>query len=108
MRAALIQEIGRVCLVVESSLAKEALAPNAQCPQLSIQIARALFRTRRELLADCFDVVADQEAGAGDWRADGGGVVHIGGFDDADGAGEAADHVACGGVFDLLGYADHL
>ena len=54
------------------------------------------------------DPVAFLEAGAGDRDADRGGIVDIGGFDDADGCGEAANDCAGGGVLDLLGDANDL
>ena len=63
------------------------------------------LRIQGFLLRDGFYGVAGLEAGAGDRGADRGRVVDVGGFDDADGGGEAADDRAGGGVLDLLGDA---
>ena len=60
------------------------------------------------LLGDGGDAVAFLEAGAGDGDADRGGIVDVGGADDADGGGEAANDLAGRGVLDLLGDADDL
>ena len=60
------------------------------------------------LLRYGFDHVADFEFSAGDGGTDGGCVVDVGGFDDADVCSEAANDGTCGWVLDLLADAHDL